>query len=102
MTGIIADKVQLTPHCGTIAWGTVIEFKVIELVGINYQKKIIGIVITCPEFYIDNFFETGKTYQLVFSDKNQSDFEWVIPNKGLLKKNSLSFDPYAVEVKKLP
>jgi len=102
LTGVITEKVQLTPHCGVIAWGTVIEFKVIELTGISYDKKSIGIIITCPESYKENFFEPGKTYQIVFSDKNPADFDWLIPNKDLLTKNGLPFDPYAVEVKKLP
>ena len=101
LTGKAVKKVQLTPHCGIIAWGTVIEFEVIEVVGMTYPNKRIGIIITCPEFYKDKFFEKGKTYQVIFSDKNQADFGWVIPNKDILKKNSLSFDPYAVEVKKM-
>jgi hypothetical protein len=102
LTGKIAEKVRLTPDCGYIAWGTVIVFQVTELVGISYPNKLIGIIITCPEFYKNNFFEVGKTYSVVFSDKNQADFGWTIPNKDLLKKNRLSFDPYAVEVKKMP
>ena len=102
LTGKIVEKAQLTPHCGIIAWGTVIEFEVTELIGMSYPNKRIGIIITCPEFYKDNFFEPGKTYQVAFADKNQANFGWVIPNKDLLKKNSLSFDPYAVEIKKMP
>jgi len=102
LTGKIVEKVQLTPHCGSIAWGTVIRFEVTELVGMSYPNKSIGIIVTCPEFYKNNFFETGKTYQVVFSNKNQADFGWVIPNKDLLKKNRLSFDPYSVEIKKVP
>lgn len=101
LTGKITGRVQLTPPCGTIAWGTVIEFEVTELIGMSYPNKKIGIIVTCPEFYKDNFFKKGKTYQVVFSDKNQAGFEWVIPNKDLLKKNVLSFDPYAVSVKKV-
>lgn len=101
LTGKIIEKVQLTPPCGTIAWGTVIEFAVIELTGMSYYNKRIGIIVTCPEFYKDNFFEKGKMYHVVFSDKNQAGFEWLIPNKGLLKKNALSFDPYAVSINKI-
>jgi hypothetical protein len=102
LTGKIAGKVELTPPCGIFAWGTVMEFEVTKLEGISYSPKMIGIIITCPEFYKDNFFETGKTYQVVFSDKNQANFEWLILNKDLLKKNNLSFNPYAVEVKNIP
>ena len=102
LTGRIAGKVQLTPGCGIIAWGTVVEFEIIELSGMTYTKKNIGIIITCPEFYKKGFFEKGKTYQVVFSDKNQANFGWVIPNKDLLKKNGILFDPYAVSIKKMP
>jgi hypothetical protein len=102
LTGKIAGKVELTPACGILAWGTVIEFEVTKLDGISYHQKMIGIIITCPEFYKDNFFETGKKYQVIFSDKNQASFGWMIPNKDLLKKYNLAFDPYAVEVKKIP
>lgn len=101
LTGKIIGKVELPAHCGIIAWGTVIEFEVIELVGLSYSNKRIGIIITCPEFYGNKFFKPGKTYQIVFSDKNQANFEWVIPNKELLKKNGISFDPYAVSVEKM-
>ena len=101
LIGKISGKVQLTPLCGTIAWGTVIEFEIAELRGISYPNKKIGIIVTCPEFYKDNFFEKGKTYKVIFSDRNQANFEWVIPDKDLLKKNALSFDPYAVSITKM-
>ena len=101
LKGKIVGKIELTPHCGVVAWGTVIEFEVTELIGMNYPKKKIGVIITCPEFYEGNFFEAGKTYQVVFSDKNQADFSWTIPNKDLLKKNSLPFDPYVVKIRKI-
>jgi len=102
LTGKIIEKIQLTPHCGTIAWGTVLEFKVINLVGMTYPGKKIGIIITCPELYKDNFFQKGNTCQVVFSDKNQASFEWTIPNRDILKKYGLSFEPYAISIKKIP
>ena len=100
LTGKIIGQVQLTPHCGNTAWGTVIEFAVTELVGMSYTNKNIGIIVTCPEFSGADFFKTGEMYRVIFSDKNQADFGWAVPNKDLLKKNGLSFDPYAVQVKK--
>src|SRR6266545_2964160 len=87
LTGKIIEKVQMTPPCGIFAWGTVVEFEVINLAGMTYPNKSIGIIITCPEFYKEEFFEKGKTYEVVFSDKNQANFGWLIPNKDLLKKN---------------
>lgn len=102
LTGKIVEEVQLTPGCGIIAWGTVIEFEITKLVGMTYTRKVIGLIVTCPGDYEDNFFEKGKTYQAIFSNMNQADFEWLIPNKELLSKNDLSFDPYVVEIKKQP
>jgi hypothetical protein len=102
LTGRIIATVQLTPHCGILAWGTVVEFEVVELVGMSYLNKNLGIIITCPEFYKDISFEKGKTYQIVFSDKNQADFGWTIPNREVLKKNGLSFEPFAISIKKTP
>ena len=74
LKGKIIEKVKLTPDCGIIAWGTVVIFEVIEIVGINYTNKNIGIIITCPELYKANFFKKGKTYQVVFSNENQAQF----------------------------
>ena len=92
---------QQTPGCGLVAWATVVEFEVIKLTGMNYQNKELGIIFTCPENYSNSFFKKGNTYTVVFSDKNQTGFEWTIPNKDLLKKNGLSFEPYAISVKRM-
>jgi len=101
LTGKLKDKIKMPPHCGIIAWATVIEFDVLEISGMNYSNKSIGIIIPCPTIYADNFFEKGKTYSIVFSDNNQADFGWAIVNKDLLKKNGLSYDPYAILVEKI-
>jgi hypothetical protein len=101
LRGKIIEKVQLTPHCGDIAWATVLEFDVIKLEGMEKPVKRIGIIVPCPEFYIDNFFQEGKTYEVVFSDKNDAPFGWLIPNKDVLKKYNLPFEPYAISIKKV-
>lgn len=102
LEGKIIEEVELTAGCGVISWGTVIVFSIYELKGLTYPNKNIGIVITCPGDYDKNFFEVDKNYKVTFSDKNQANFEWLIPNKDLLKKNGLSFDPYAIKVIKIP
>ena len=99
LTGRIKAEVQRPPDCGIFAWGTVVEFEVIKLSGMKYAKKTIGIIITCPELYENISFVKGQTYQIVFSDKNQDPFEWLVPNINLLKNYDLSFEPYAVSVK---
>ena len=102
LTGKITGQIQLTPHCGTIAWGIVVEFEITNIEGLIYNNKNIGIVITCPEMYAKDFFKNGELYQVMFSDTNQADFGWTIPNKDLLKRNHLSFDPYATTIKPIP
>jgi hypothetical protein len=97
LKGQIINEVSLSPHCGTIAWGTVIEFKIIEFSNPNYKSDSIGIIVTCPEFYNENFFEVGKVYTLVIADKNQASFEWVIPNKSLLDKYQLYENLWVIE-----
>jgi len=72
LSGKIVEKVPLKPHCGTIAWGIVVHFDIIEPSGMICPNKSIGIIITCPEFYKNDFFGEGKTYQVVFSDTNQT------------------------------
>ena len=101
LKGRIVGEVELTAGCGIFAFATVLEFEVIKLKGMTYPNEYIGIVVTCPGDYDKNFFEKGKTYQVVFSDKNQADFDWLISNKQRLEKNGLLFDPYAIEVKKM-
>lgn len=101
LIGKITKKIQLAPACGFIAFGTVVEFEVIDITGMDYVNKSIGIIITCPEMYGADFFKKGKKYQVVFSNENQTDIGWAIPNKHLLKTNHLMFEPYAITIKKL-
>lgn len=100
LTGKIKNNVHMTPHCGFIAWGTVIEFEIISISGMTYPNGSIGIIVTCPEFYEKDFFVVGKTYEAIFSNKNQADFGWTIPHEDLLKKNGLTYDPYITSIKK--
>jgi hypothetical protein len=86
LTGKIIGEVQLTPDCGTIAWGTVIEFEIIKFSKSDYKSKSIGLLFTCPEFYKDNFFQVGQTYNVTVADENQAGFGWTIPNQSLLDK----------------
>ena len=102
LTGKLIGQVRLTPHCGSIAWGTVLEFEMTNIEGMAYKNKSIRIVVTCPEFYGKGFFKKGGLYTVIFSDTNQADFSWAILNKDLLKMNHLSFDPYATTIKPIP
>jgi len=89
LEGKIINEISITPHCGTIAWGTVIEFEILIFSNSEYKLDSIGVILTCPEFYDDDFFEIGKTYTLTIADENQADFGWTIPNESILEKYKL-------------
>lgn len=89
LKGKIINHIQLTPHCGVVAWGTVIEFQIISFSDTSYKNDSIGVIFTCPEFYKNNFFEIGATYTLKVADENQANFGWAIPNESLLSKYNL-------------
>jgi len=39
LTAKIKTKVQMAPHCGTIAWGTVVDFDIIHLSEMSYPIR---------------------------------------------------------------
>ena len=90
LKGKIINEISLTPHCGYIAFGTVIELEIIEFSDSNYKLDSIGVIFTCPEFFEDGFFEVGKSYTITVADENQADFGWSIPNESILTKYKLS------------
>jgi hypothetical protein len=100
LKGKIINEIALTPHCGTIAWGTVIEFEIIEFSKSDYTLDAIGVIFTCPEFQGDGFFEVGKIYTLTVLDENQAGFSWSIPNESLLEKYDLDKKLWAIGVEK--
>lgn len=100
LTGRIINEISLTPHCGTIALGTVIEFKIIEFSDSSYKLDSIGLIFTCPEFYKDGFFEIGKIYKVKVADENQANFDWVIPNESILSKYDLKQKLWVINAQK--
>jgi len=95
--GRIINEITLTPHCGYMAFGTVIEFEIIEFSNSEYNSDTIGVIFTCPEFYKKNFFKVGEIYSLTLKEKNQATFTYSVPNINLLKKYNL--DNYLLVVK---
>jgi hypothetical protein len=88
--GKIINDISLTPHCGFIAWGTVVEFEIIEFSNSKYKMDSIGVILTCPEFYEDGFFEVGNSYAITCTYDNQASFGWTIPNESILAKYNLA------------
>lgn len=89
LKGKIINKISRNPDCGDTAYRTVIEFEIIEFTNVNYESDSIAVIITCPEFYDEGFFESGKTYTLALADENQSKFGWSIPNDSIFTKYNL-------------
>lgn len=100
LKGKIINEIPLTPHCGNLAFGTVIEFEIIEFSDSNYKRDTIGVIFTCPEFYENGFFEIGKTYVVTVADENQADFGWLIPNESVLTKYKLNKKLWVVKADK--
>ncbi len=96
LTGAIINEVSLTPHCGNIAWGTVVEFKIIKFNDSKYKEDTIAVIFTCPEFYKEGFFKVGNKYQLSVANQNQADFVWTIPNESILKKYEMGKRLYVI------
>lgn len=100
LKGKIINEISLTPHCGYIAFGTVIEFEIIEFSAPNYLLDSIGVIFTCPDFFEDGFFEVGKTYIITVADENQADFGWSIPNESILTKYKLDKNLWVIKADK--
>ncbi|WMI68196.1 hypothetical protein [Mangrovimonas sp. YM274] len=101
LNGKIINQISLPPHCGYFAFGTIVEFKIIDYSNPNYKQDSIGVIFTCPEFYGDGFFEVGKTYTLTVADENQADFGWTIPNDFLLSKYTLDKNLWVIKADKI-
>jgi len=101
LKGSLIDTVALAPHCGIFAWATVVEFRIIDISNPNYTADSIGIIVTCPSIYGEEFFEKGKVYKLQLINQNTADFGWIIPNEAVLSKYALNRKLWATEIEKL-
>lgn len=99
--GKIINEISLTPHCGYIAFATVIEFEIINSDLKNYEKKTIPIIIKCPEFYKENFFDKKSTYRIKITDNSQTEFGWNIPNIKIYEKQKIGKEFWAVSIEKI-
>lgn len=101
LTGSIINTVSLPPHCGAVAWGTVVEFKVMKFSDLKYKSDTIAVIFTCPEFYKDNFFQVGQNYRMTVSNENQADFGWSIPNRSILENYHLNSELWVISAEKI-
>lgn len=98
LKGKIINKVDLGADCGYLKLASVIEFEIIEFADLNYKQKNVGIVFRCPEFYGDNFFEVGNTYEIKVLKEYDGgrDFDYTIQNPEVLKKYNLPNNYWAL------
>ena len=101
LKGKIKNEISLTHGCGYIKYGTVIEFEIVEFDDLTYSKKEIGVIIRCPEFYKDHFFEIGKLYEMTVSYNIRDINSWTIPNQKQLEKYNLKSKLWAINMKKI-
>ena len=98
---LVTEFDNLTPECGILAWATIVEFEVIDLSDSEYSKKKIPIIFTCPSSNITKEFKVGEIYELILTDKNQSDFEYTMleSQQDILTKYKLNKEYWFIEKK---
>ncbi|WP_029296743.1 hypothetical protein [Chryseobacterium hispalense] len=101
MTGKIVNDFKMPGNCGYIGYAIVLEFEINNTSLKNYEDKQIPIIVSCPEFFGENFFEKNKTYTLIFTDRHKKDLGWTIPNINVLKKYNLKKQYSLVDIKTL-
>ncbi|NML59307.1 hypothetical protein [Chryseobacterium cheonjiense] len=99
ITGKIVNDFKMPGNCGYIAYAVVLEFEINDTSLKNYEDKQIPIIVRCPEFFGENFFEKNKTYTLTFTDQYKKDFGWTIPNINILKKYNLKKQYWLIDIK---
>lgn len=100
ITGKIINKISLPPDCGYIAFATVMEFEIINSNFKDYTRKSIPIIVCCPEFYEDNFFNKDDIYKITIADEKQTDFGWTIPNIEITEKYQLKKKYWLINIEK--
>lgn len=100
LTGKIVNDFKLPGNCGYIAYAFVLEFEIINTSLKNYENKQIPIIVRCPDFFGENFFEKNKAYTLIFTDKYKKDFGWTISNIPILKSYNLEKEYWLLDIKK--
>jgi hypothetical protein len=101
LKGKIINEISLPASCGYIKYGTIIEFEIVKFTDLTYSEKEIGVIIRCPDFYEDNFFEVGKIYEMIVSYEMSDSTSWTIPNKKQLAKYNLKSKLWALNAKKI-
>lgn len=98
LKGKIIGNLNIGPYCGIQAFGSVIEFKIITISGLDYSNKNIGIIIRCPEFYGVDFFVVDKIYELQIETEveNAKMFDYIVLNENELKKYNLQKRLWAI------
>ena len=101
LLGKIVGEITPTGSCGYIAFATVIEFEILESNIDNYTLKKIPIIIKCPDFFKENYFNKTDTYELTLSNDKEADFRYTITNYVLLKEYNLPMQYWMKSIEKL-
>lgn len=60
-------KVELTPHCGVIAWTAAQKFELLQNGQSLFPRQYIIVLQRCPEFLGKKFFVTNRIYNAILS-----------------------------------
>lgn len=84
----LINAVPINNSCGTIAWAIVQKFEVISTTFPEFSAKSVLIIQPCPEFFGENFFQTGGIYDIDVATNSGVTFSYVVLNN--YKKEELS------------
>ena len=102
LKGKLIREMDHISACGYFAFAHVIEMEILEFSDSTYSQKSIPVIVTCPDFYSEDFFKVGNIYELNLADENQANFGWTISDGNKLReKYNLRCDLWVLEMKKI-
>ena len=100
LTGEIIGTISLPPHCGYFSFAVAIEFRIVDFSISDLPSETIGLIVPCPEFYGDNFFVVGTSYQLLVTQNEKPYEDFLIWNSSIVSKYALARNFWVEDAKK--
>jgi len=64
--------------CGVLAFASVMEFEVENVIYEKSDENVTRVIVPCPELYGKDFFKINETYKLTLEQGNNSDTDYVL------------------------
>lgn len=100
LIGRIIKDISMPGNCGYIAFATILEIEILESGLKDYEQKHIPLIVKCPQFFGEKFFNKNDIYKIKISDKSKTDFGWTIPNINELDKYNLTKKLWVTDIEK--